>query len=205
MKRFNEKVMNGDAEGIKDLIQEELDKGTAPQRIINEGLIAPMDEIGEKWKTGDMFMPEVIMAAQTMKAGLEVVKPILGENMETKGVILMGTVAGDLHDIGKNLVKMLLESAGYEVIDAGVDVSTETFMKEIEKQKPNIVGLSALLTTTMKSMEETVRAINEKYDDIHTIIGGAPVDQAFADKIGAKGYASDAGGAIEICDKLISA
>lgn len=205
MKQLHEKVLNGDEEGVKELVREELDKGTSPQEVINQGLIAPMDEIGEKWKNGDIFMPEVLVSAQAMQAGMEIVKPVLGEAMETKGKVLIGTVAGDLHDIGKNLVKMLLESSGYEVVDIGVDVATDTFIEEIEKTNPDVVGLSALLTTTMSAMEETVQKIKEKNNAIKTIVGGAPVNQEFANKIGASGYASDGSGAVELCDELLGA
>ena len=156
MQQVYKSVVEGDVEGVKSGVRRLLDAGGDPQEIINECLIKPMDEVGGKMKSGEMFVPEVLIAAEAMKQGLEIIKPLLGEEMETKGKVLMGTVAGDLHDIGKNLVCMLLESSGYEVVDLGVDVSKDKFLQAVEEHKPHIVGLSALLTTTMGTDRKSV-------------------------------------------------
>lgn len=203
MEQIYKSVVEGDVEGVKKSVQRVLDAGKDPQVIINESLIKPMDEVGSRMKSGDMFVPEVLRSAMAMKQGLEIIKPLLGEEMETKGKVLMGTVAGDLHDIGKNLVCMLLESSGYAVVDLGVDVSKDKFLQAVEEHKPNIVGLSALLTTTMGTMRETVKAIHEQYKGVKTVVGGAPISQEYASEIGADGYASDAGRAVELCSSLI--
>lgn len=203
MQQVYKSVVEGDVEGVKSGVRRLLDAGGDPQEIINECLIKPMDEVGGKMKSGEMFVPEVLIAAEAMKQGLEIIKPLLGEEMETKGKVLMGTVAGDLHDIGKNLVCMLLESSGYEVVDLGVDVSKDKFLQAVEEHKPHIVGLSALLTTTMGTMRETVKAINEQYEGVKTVVGGAPISQEYANEIGANGYASDAGRAVELCSDLL--
>lgn len=203
MQQVYKSVVEGDVDGVVAGVKRLLDAGTEPQQIINEGLIKPMDEVGQKMKSGEMFVPEVLVAAEAMKQGLEIIKPLLGGEMETKGTIVMGTVAGDLHDIGKNLVCMLLESSGYKVIDLGVDVPTEKFLKAIEENKPDVVGLSALLTTTMVAMKETVKAVKEKFASVKAIVGGAPISQEFADEIGADGYASDASRAVELVGSLL--
>jgi 5-methyltetrahydrofolate--homocysteine methyltransferase len=204
MKQIYEKVIAGDVEGVQLLVRVALDAGKDPEKIIAEGLIAAMDEVGTRMRSGDMYVPEVLIAAEAMKQGLEIVKPLLGGVYETKGKIVVGTVAGDLHDIGKNLVKMLLESSGYEVDDLGVDVGTDKFIQAIEAHQPQIVGLSALLTTTMASMVETVKTIKEKYPTMKVIIGGAPINQEFADQINADGYGSDAAAAVSLCQQLLS-
>jgi 5-methyltetrahydrofolate--homocysteine methyltransferase len=204
MQKIYQCVVEGDIDGVLKEIQRVLDTGKDPQEIINEGLIKPMDEVGAKMKSGDMFVPEVLVAAAAMKEGLEMLKPLLVGEMETKGKVLIGTVAGDLHDIGKNLVRMLLESSGYEVVDLGVDVPKDKILESIEEHKPNIVGLSALLTTTMASMGETVKAINAQFKGVKTIVGGAPISQEYATEIGADGYASDAGGAVDLCNALLT-
>lgn len=195
-------VVKGERDQIEGLIQRALNAGCKPANIINSALIKGMDEVGRKMKEGDMFVPEVLMAANTMKSGLQVVKPLMeGEETESPGKIAIGTVAGDLHDIGKNLVVMMLEGAGFKVIDLGVDVSKDRFLQVIEEEKPDLIGLSALLTTTMKAMGETVQAIGGK---VKTMIGGAPVTEEFANDIGASGYAPDAVTAVDLAKSLIS-
>ncbi len=184
---------------VAELVQTEIDHGTNINMILNEGLIAPLDEIGKKFSEGELFVPEMIAAADAMKGGLELLRPLLAsEGVETKGTIVIGTVKGDLHDIGKNIVAMMLEGAGFKVIDLGVDVSAEIFVQMIKENKADIVALSALLTTTMPSMEATVALIKEKCNTLKTIIGGAPITDSFAKKIGADGFSIDAPGAVEL-------
>ncbi|MFY9272053.1 MAG: corrinoid protein [Thermacetogeniaceae bacterium] len=202
MKAIYECVNTGERDQIEGLVQKALSEGYKPADIINNALIKAMDEIGQKMKDGDIFVPEVLMAANTMKSGLQVLKPLMeGEDREAVGKIAIGTVAGDLHDIGKNLVVMMLEGAGFEVIDLGVDVSIDRFLQVIEEEKPDIIGLSALLTTTMKTMGETVQAIGGK---VKTMVGGAPVTEEFAKEVGASGYAPDAVTAVDLAKSLIS-
>jgi 5-methyltetrahydrofolate--homocysteine methyltransferase len=185
--------------------QAEIDAGTAVDTILNDGLISAMDEVGEKFSAGDLFVPEMLMAAQAMKAGLELLKPLLsGETARSKGTIVIGTVKGDLHDIGKNLVAMMMEGAGFEVVDLGVDVETDAFVTTAAEKGADVIALSALLTTTMPAMESTIKAVKEAGMSTKTIIGGAPVTQAFADQIGADGYSADAPGAVEAVRRLIA-
>lgn len=196
-------VLAGDVDEVKNGIRKALDGGSRPGEIINRGLIKAMDEVGARMKAGEMYVPEVLIAAEAMKEGLAIVKPLLEGDSYTIGKVVIGTVAGDLHDIGKNLVAMLLESSGFEVVDLGVDASTESFLNAVTEHQPQIVGLSALLTTTMASMEETVKAIYEKMPHIKTMIGGAPVSQEFAGRIGAGGYAPDGASAVDLAKLLI--
>ncbi|BBO76030.1 corrinoid methyltransferase [Desulfosarcina widdelii] len=185
--------------------QAELDAGTDINAILNDGLIGAMDEVGEKFSTGELFVPEMLMAAQAMKAGLAILKPLLAEgNTQRKGTVVIGTVKGDLHDIGKNLVSMMMEGAGFDVIDLGVDVDSEAFVKNAAEKKADVIALSALLTTTMPAMETTVKAVKEAGMSVKTIIGGAPVTQAFADQIGADGYSADAPGAVKLVKALVA-
>lgn len=196
-------VLDFEEESIAGLIEKELSAGTDVNKILQEGLIAAMDAVGKSFSEGELFVPEMLMAAQTMKAGLEILKPKLGgSGASSAGVIVIGTVKGDLHDIGKNLVGMMLEGGGFEVYDLGVDVEPKTFVESVKQHKATIVGLSALLTTTMPAMEETVGALKEAGLDVKVMIGGAPVTQAYADKIGASGYSEDAPSAVELARKL---
>jgi 5-methyltetrahydrofolate--homocysteine methyltransferase len=195
-----------DREAVLNLIKERVDAGEDAQAILDEGLIAGMDIIGEKMENGDMFIPEVLMAAQTMAMGVEILQPHLVEDESTaKGKVIIGTVKGDLHDIGKNLVSMMMESAGLEVTDLGVDAAPAKFIDAIKEKKPKIVGLSALLTTTMPMMKQTVDAIAEAglRDSVKIMVGGAPVTQKFCDEIGADGYASDAGSASKMAKAML--
>jgi 5-methyltetrahydrofolate--homocysteine methyltransferase len=198
-------VIDFEDDAMPDLIKKELDAGADVNKLLQEGLIAPMDYVGKKFSEGELFVPEMLMAAQTMKKGLEILKPLLGAGGgSTAGKIVIGTVRGDLHDIGKNLVGMMLEGGGFEIIDLGVDVEPKAFVEAAKTNSAKIVGLSALLTTTMPAMEETVNALKEAGLDCKTMVGGAPVTQAFADKIGATGYSEDAPGAVELARKLAS-
>lgn len=171
---------------------------------MSDVLIKAMDEVGGKMKSGEMFVPEVLASAEAMKEGLMIVKPLLEGDSYSQGKIVIGTVAGDLHDLGKNLVAMLLESAGFEIVDLGVDIPTEKFLKAIAEHQPAVVGLSALLTTTMAAMRITVKEIAEKYPAVKIIVGGAPVSQEFADEIKAHGYAPDAAAAAGLVKSLLN-
>ena len=188
-----------------ELTQKLVDEGVKPSEIINMGLIGGMNVVGDRFKKGDMYVPEVMMAAKAMHAGMNIVKPLLleGESSST-GKVIVGTVAGDLHDIGKNLVGMMMESGGMEVVDLGVDVTPEKFAAAVREHKPQVVGLSALLTTTMLSMKDTIEVLKEEgiRDSVKVIVGGAPVTQDFADEIGADGWAPDAASAKDLAQKL---
>ena len=198
-------VLQFNEPGMADLVKKELDAGSDIDAILNEGLIGAMDAVGKQFSEGTLFVPEMLMAAQAMKAGLVVLKPLLAEgDSQSAGTVVIGTVKGDLHDIGKNLVSMMMEGAGFNVVDLGVDVDTAKFVAAAKEHKAQVVALSALLTTTMPAMEETVGAFKEQGLGVKVIVGGAPVTQAFADKIGADGYGEDAPGAVEMARKLIA-
>ncbi len=194
-------VIKGEEDKIKLIIMENLSAGTPAKEIMDQGLIAGMNIVGEKMESEEMFIPEVLMSAKAMSSGVELLKPHLTEDeASASGKMVIGTVQGDLHDIGKNLVKMLMEGAGFTVFDLGTDVSPEAFVEAIKKNDADILGMSALLTTTMPKMEETIKAISEAglRDKIKILIGGAPVTDEFSDKIGADGYGPDAGSAVRI-------
>ncbi len=188
-----------------ELTQKLVDEGVKPLEIISKGLIGGMNIVGDRFKKGDMYVPEVMMAAKAMHAGMNIVKPLLleGETAST-GKVIVGTVSGDLHDIGKNLVGMMMEASGMEVVDLGVDVTPEKFAQAVREHKPQVVGLSALLTTTMLSMKDTIEILKEEglRDSVKVIIGGAPVTQDFANEIGADGWAPDAASAKDLARKL---
>ena len=188
----------GKSKLVAGLVQEAIDEGCAPLDILNEGMINAMAVVGEKFKAGEIFVPEMLVAAKAMKKGVEALKPYLGGGDDHKiGKMVMGTVYGDLHDIGKNLVIMMIESTGYEVIDLGIDVSIESFMEAANDPEVTVVGVSALLTTTMAAMQETVEALNKHPRRSHfkIMVGGAPITQAFAEQIGADIYTEDAASA----------
>lgn len=198
-------VLEGNVEKVKSLAGSLVAAGEDPVAIIDDGLIAGMDIVGIKFKEEDMFVPEVMMSASAMNAGVDIVRPALkGEAIKSAGVVIIGTVQGDLHDIGKNLVCMILRSAGFEVIDLGVDISPEKFIDAINKHNPTIVGMSALLTTTMPEMKNTIDAIANANlrGKVKIIIGGAPVSREFAEQIGADGYGDDAIAARDLCSEL---
>ena len=194
-------LMQGDVDGVKTKIKAALDQGAAANDILKQALIAGMDIVGERMENGDMFIPEVLMAAKAMGEGLEILKPLLAEkDIADKGKVVIGTVKGDLHDIGKNLVAMMLESGGLEVYDLGVDIEPEEFVNQVNAHKAKMVCLSALLTTTMPMMKATVDALFKAglKGKVKIMVGGAPVTQSFADQIGADGYAPDAGSAAKM-------
>lgn len=189
---------------IAGIVQSEIDAGTDVSEILNDGLIGAMDEVGKKFGEGLLFVPEMLMAAQTMKAGLEVVRPLLaGTDTKPRGTVVIGTVKGDLHDIGKNLVAMMLEGAGFTIVDLGVDVEPAAFLDAAKENNAELVAMSALLTTTMPSMEECVKMVKNAGLSTKLMIGGAPVTQAYADKISADGYSADAPGAVALARNLI--
>jgi 5-methyltetrahydrofolate--homocysteine methyltransferase len=196
-------VLGFDESKVVELVKAELDAGTKVGVILNDGLIAAMDQVGQKFSAGELFVPEMLMAAQAMKGGLEVLRPLLsGADTKPRGTVVIGTVKGDLHDIGKNLVAMMLEGAGFTVVDLGVDVEVEKFVAAAKENDADLVALSALLTTTMPAMESCVASLKEQGVGVKSIIGGAPVTQDFADKIGADGYAQDAPGAVALARSL---
>ena len=200
-------VLDGELDEIKDLVQKAVVEGIDPTAIINDGLIGGMNIVAPLFKSGEMFVPEVMESADTMNEGMQVVKPLITDaDMPTKGKVIIGTVNGDLHDIGKNLVVLMMESRGYTVIDMGVDVKEEQFVEAIKEHKPDIVGMSSLLTTTMMKIDDTIKMINESClrDQVKIIIGGAPISQEFADDIGADGYSEDASTAVELCDRMMA-
>jgi 5-methyltetrahydrofolate--homocysteine methyltransferase len=188
-----------------DVVQAEVDHGTDITTILNEGLIAAMDEVGKRYSQGIFFVPEMLMAAQAMKRGVAVLRPHLTDTgARPKGTIVIGTVKGDHHDIGKNLVAMMLECAGFNVIDLGVDVPAGKFLTAARKSNADIVALSALLSTTMSAMEATITKLRTDGSNFKTMAGGAPVTQAFADQIGADGYSPDAPGAVSVARRLVA-
>ncbi|WP_299977839.1 corrinoid protein [Desulfobacula sp.] len=200
-------LVSCDTAKVKDLVNDALARKTPAGDILNKGLIAGMDIVGEKMENGDMFIPEVLMAAKAMGDCVAILKPLLGEDESaTSASVIIGTVKGDLHDIGKNLVAMMMESAGMEVHNLGVDITPEDFVTQITEKNARIVCLSALLTTTMPMMKQTVDAIVESglRDQVKILIGGAPVTQSFADEIGADGFAADAGAASKLAKSLVN-
>ena len=205
LKAMQETLIECDADKLKALVIAALEANVPAGEILNKGLIAGMDIVGEKMENGDMFIPEVLMAAQAMATSLEVLKPHLGDDEGAGSAnVIIGTVKGDLHDIGKNLVSMMMESGGMNVHNLGVDIAPEEFVAQIKEKEASIVCLSALLTTTMPAMKETVDAITEAglRDQVKIMIGGAPVTQEFADEISADGFAPDAGSAAKLAKAL---
>lgn len=192
---ISEGVIAGDHVKVAESTRLAIEKGVGPSRIINEGLVKGMNEVGKRFKGGTMYIPEVMVAARAMKAGMGLVKPLILEgDTVSNGKVLLGTVAGDLHDIGKNLVGMMMESGGLTVIDLGIDVSANTFAGAVREHKPDVLAMSALLTTTMLAMKEAIELLEKEglRDSVKIIIGGAPVKNEFANEIGADGWAPDA-------------
>ena len=197
-------VISLDRKGVPSLVQEALDQGADPEAILNQGLIAALDEVGKRFSEGIMYVPEMLMAAKAMQGGLNVLKPKLKSgDAASQGTVVIGTVKGDLHDIGKNLVTIMLEGAGFAVHDVGVDVEHEAFVQKVQETNADILALSALLTTTMPGMETTIRMLKQACPSVKTIVGGAPVNESFARKVGADGYAGDAPDAVRACRKLL--
>ena len=195
-------TISGDMEGTLAGINRALENSITPAEIIQNGLIAAMTVVGEKFKIGDIYVPEMLIAARAMKAGLEILKPLMvDEEIDILATVVLGTVKGDLHDIGKNLVAIMMEGAGCKIIDLGVDVAPETFVEAAKEHNPQFIALSALLTTTLPAMQETIKALEKAgiRNEAKVLVGGAPLSQKFADEIGADGYAEHAA---EAADKI---
>ncbi len=201
-------VINGKHAEIKSIVQSAIDAGLDPNTIINDALIPAMDVVGKDFGSGKIFVPEMLVSAVTMKAGLDIVKPLLaGGQSQSRGTVIMATVKGDLHDIGKNLVTMMLEGAGFKVIDLGVDLSVEKLIEQVKAIRPDILGLSALLTTTMPEIQKVIGELKIQglRDKVKVIVGGAPVDRTFVEKIGADGYGANATEAVELARRFTGA
>lgn len=199
-------LYNGEAEKVAELTRKALDEGIPPEEILNKGLIAGMDKVGKDFRDGILFVPEVLVAAYAMKAGMEILRPLLAETGASGlGTFVIGTVKGDLHDIGKNMVAMMMEGAGFKVVDLGVDTPTEKFVEAVKSHNPHILGMSALLTTTMVEMRKVIKALEEAglREKVKVMVGGAPVTQEFAEEIGADGYAPKASLAVEKAKALL--
>jgi len=204
---LNEGVIKGDGSVVQAEVNKALSEGAEARDILVKGLIGGMGVVGERFGAGEMFLPEVLMSAHAMHQGLDIVKPLLAKSAEkAMGRVVIGTVEGDIHDIGKRIVGFMLEGNGYEVTDLGTDVKAETFARAIEEHKPDIVGMSALLTTTMPNMGKTIDLLKEKglRRDVKVIVGGAPINEQYAKSIGADGYAPEAGSAVELVKKLLA-
>jgi 5-methyltetrahydrofolate--homocysteine methyltransferase len=205
--RFYTALSQGKMDEVKKLTQEALNTGELAEAILKGGLIHAMDRVGVKFKNGEIYIPEVLIAARAMHGGMAVLKPILSKsNTPMAGKVVIGTVKGDLHDIGKNLVIMMLEGGGFEVVDLGIDVPAQKFIEAVNEHHPQVVGMSALLTTTMMEMKYTIKAIEGAglIRQVRTIVGGAPLTEKFAREIGADGYATDAASAVNVVKFLLS-
>ena len=199
-------LYNGEAEEVAQLVDQALSQGLKPNEILQGGLIAGMDDVGRDFKAGDLYVPEVLIAARAMHAGMGILRPLLAESdVPSAGKFLIGTVKGDLHDIGKNLVKMMLEGAGFETVDLGTDVDPKAFVEAVREHKPSLLGMSALLTTTMVQMRTTIEALEEAgvRQAVKIMVGGAPVTDAYAKQIGADAFAPDAASAVDVARSLV--
>jgi len=200
-----EAVIKGDQKTAVEITKAALKEGTAAKSVLDEGLIAGMDVIGARFKKNEVYIPEVLIAARAMKMAMEILEPeLVKAGVKPVGKLLIGTVQGDLHDIGKNLVAMMLKGAGFEVIDLGVDISPDKFVEQAKASKAQLIGMSALLTTTMPAMEKTIAALKKAGVAAKVMIGGAPVTQGYADKVGAHGYAPDAASAVDAAKSLVA-
>jgi 5-methyltetrahydrofolate--homocysteine methyltransferase len=204
--KIKQAVLAGEMEGIAELTNQALTQGIGAREILDQALTPAMDIVGEEYEKGDRYVPEMLISAETMKGAVTILKPLLVEaGVKARGKVVIGTVEGDLHDIGKDLVAMMLEGAGFEVVNLGVEVTAEEFLKAAKEHEPNIIGMSALLTTTMIHMPEVIEALKQAglRDKIKVMIGGAPVTQGYADKLGADGYAPDAASATKLAKSLV--
>ncbi len=209
MKIFEEladEVQKGNSESVEELTKRALSQDISAEDILNNGLVAGMNIVSKKFKNNEIFIPEVLISAKSMYSGLGIIKPLLAEaNVQSKGKVVIGTVKGDLHDIGKNIVAMLLQGAGFDVVDLGADVPKEKFLEFVKNERVDILGMSALLTTTMIYMKETIEALKNAglRENVKVIIGGAPVTESYAAQIDADGYAPDAASAVDLTKRLL--
>jgi len=206
LKEIGESVLTYQPKQAEELTKRALDEGKSAAEILNKGLIPAMDTVGKKYEAGEVYVPEMLMAAKSMKAALAILRPILAETGVTaKGKVVIGTVEGDLHDIGQNLVSLMLEGAGYDVHNLGIDIPKEAFVEAMKEMKPDVVAMSALLTTTMIQMPDVIEALKNTglREEVKIIIGGAPVTQEYAEQIGADGYAKNAAAAVTLVRELL--
>jgi len=206
--QIQEYVIAGRRKEVAELTQQMIDEGVKPEAILYEGLLPGMAVVGDRFENGEYFIPEMLLAARSLNAGLDLLRPLLTDSdVKPTGKVVLGTVAGDIHDIGKNLVAVMMQGAGFQVIDAGVDVPPERFVELINEHSPDIVGLSALLTTTMPSMEDTMEVLklHNVRDKVKILVGGAPVTQEYANRIGADGFGRNATAAAQVAVKLVEA
>jgi 5-methyltetrahydrofolate--homocysteine methyltransferase len=206
LQEIHAKVIAGDANGVAEQVQAALDAGEEAGNILNQSMIGAMQEVGQRFENGDCFVPEMLIAARAMKIGLGILRPhLVAADIKPLGKVIVGTVKGDLHDIGKNLVSMMMEGAGFDVVDLGVDIEAAKFVEAVKEHQPDIVALSALLTTTMPSMKLTINALTEAgiRSQVKVMVGGAPVSQTFADEIGADLFASNAAAAANIAKENV--
>jgi len=205
LKALADAIIKGDQNTAVEITKTALDEGAPAESVLNDGLIAGMDVIGGRFKRNEVYIPEVLIAARAMKMAMEILEPELTKaGVKPRGKFLIGTVQGDLHDIGKNLVAMMLKGAGFEVVDLGVDIGPEKFVEQAKATCVQIIGMSTLLTTTMPSMEKTVKALKDAGLSAKVMVGGAPVTQGYADKIGADGYSPDAASAVDLAKSLVA-
>jgi len=206
VQRIAKTLYRGDIGAVAELVQDALDAGMAPDEVLSDALLAGMDEVGRDFKEGVLFVPEVMFAARAMKAGMDVLRPLLAESdMASSGKCVVGTVKGDLHDIGKNLVTMMLDGGGFEAIDLGIDLDPSAFVEAVREHNPDVVGMSALLTTTMVQMKATIEALEEAglRDSVKVMVGGAPVTATFAEQIGADAIAPSGAAAEQVASELV--
>jgi len=206
MARLGESLIAGEIEKVKGFTEEALRAGTSAHEVLERGIMPSMEELGERFSRGEAFLPELLLAAHTMKAVMEVLKPAIAQgDVRPEATLVIGTVAGDVHDLGKNVVRLMFEGAAFRVVDMGVNVSAERFLAAYGQEKPDLVGLSSLLTATMGEMEKVIREVRKEHPEAKFIVGGAPIRQDFADEIGADGYAPDAHTAVNVGKRMIGA
>lgn len=207
LQKIFDSIVDGDQQSVSENVQAALDDGTPPGTILNQAMIAAMKEVGSRFEQGDFYVPEMLISARAMQKGLAILKPVLKQaEIKATGKIVIGTVKGDLHDIGKNLVGMMLEGAGFEVVDLGTDITPDEFVEAVRQHEPDLIGLSALLTTTMPNMKTTIVALEEAglRAKVKVVVGGAPVTEQYARQIGADGYSADASRAVTLANLLVS-
>ena len=206
VKAISEALQRGQADKVRELVQGAINEGVPVKNILENGLIAGMAVIGDKFKRNEVYVPEVLIAARAMNQGMALLEPLLAKSgIKPRGTVIIGTVKGDLHDIGKNLVGMMLKGGGFRIVDLGIDVDPAKYVETAKRERAELIGLSALLTTTMPRMEDVIKAVKEAGIKVKVMIGGAPLTQNYADEIGADGYAPDAASAVDLAHKLLKA